>query len=300
MTTLRLGMIGLDTSHTEDFAARLNEPSAAGHVPGGRIVVGFPGGSPDFGRSAERVEGYTRLLREKYGVTMLASPREVAEQSDAVLHTSVDGRVHLEQFRQIAPLKRPVFLDKPFATTSADAQAIAGLAREHGTPLFSSSSLRFAGALQSALASAEAGRIIGADFFGPMQLQPTQPGFFWYGIHTAEMLYATLGTGCRSVRVVSSADHDIAIGTWADGRLGIIRGNRAGNKTFGGTIHRERASQWVDVNAGRAPDAGLTEAILAFFHGGPAPVALAETLELIRFLEAANDSRDHGGRDVIL
>ena len=300
MSLLRLGLIGLDTSHVEAFAAKLNDPSNPEHVPGGRIVAGFPGGSPDFALSADRVGGFTRTLREKYGVALLGSPREVAAAVDAVLHTSVDGRVHLAQFREIADLRRPVFMDKPFAVTSADARAMAALARERGVPLFSSSSLRFAGPLQAALADAAGGRIIGAEFFGPLHLQPTQPGFFWYGVHAADMLDAALGAGCVRVRVVATADHEVAVGTWRDGRIGLVRGDRAGNKAFGGVIHREHANQWVDATTGRAPDYGLTVAIMAFFQGGPPPVALDEMVEVVRFLEAANESRDHGGREVEL
>lgn len=300
MKTLRLGLIGLDTSHVEGFAALINDSSNPDHVPGGRIIAGYPGGSPDFPLSINRVEGYTQKLRESYQVKMLATPREVAAAVDAVIHTTVDGRVHLAQFTEIAPLRRPTFLDKPFATTSADARAIAELARQHGTPLFSSSSLRYAGALVAALADHSGGKVTGADFFGPLHLQPSQPGFFWYGIHTAEMLYATLGRGCVSVRVTASADHEVATGIWSDGRLGVIRGYRTGNNSFGGVIHRENTTQYVDVAAGQRPDVGLTQAMMRFFHGGPTPVALDETVELIRFLEAANESRAHGGREVTL
>ncbi|MFI5335364.1 MAG: Gfo/Idh/MocA family protein [Opitutales bacterium] len=300
MSLLRLGLVGLDTSHVEGFAHLLNEPQSPDHIPGGRIVAAYPGGSPDFPLSADRVQGYTEKLRDKFGVAMLGSPAEVAATVDAVLHTTVDGRAHLAQFADIAPHRRPVFLDKPFAVTSADARAIAELARRHQTPLFSSSSLRFAGALQAALADAAGGPIFGAEFFGPLHLQPTQPGFYWYGIHTAEMLYAALGTGCVNVRVVATPDHELAIGNWRDGRIGQIRGNRAGSNVFGGVVHREKASQWVDVASGTRPDVGLTRAIMEFFRGGPAPVALDETLELIRFLEAANESRAQGGRTVAL
>jgi len=300
MPILRIGLIGLDTSHVEAFAAKLNDPQNVEHVPGGRIVAGFPGGSPDFALSTDRVGGFTKTLREKYGVAMLGSPREVAEAVDAVLHTSVDGRVHLAQFQEIAPLRRPVFMDKPFATTSADARAIAALAREHQVPVFSSSTLRFAGPLQAALADGAGGKIIGAEFFGPLYLQPTQPGFFWYGVHTADMLYAALGAGCERVRVVSTPDHDVAIGTWRDGRIGIIRGDRAGTKVFGGIIHRENSTQWIDATTGRPPDFGLTLAVMAFFQGAPPPVTLDEMVEVVRFLEAANESRDHNGREVTL
>jgi predicted dehydrogenase len=297
---LKIGVIGLDTSHVEGFASLLHDTSNPDHVPGGRIVAGFPGGSPDFPLSATRVAGYTQKLRDEHGVTMFGSPREVAAAVDAILHTTVDGRIHREQFAEIATFHKPVFLDKPFAVTSQDARAIAAMARENKTPLFSSSSLRFAGALQTALGDVRGGKIIGADFFGPLKLQPTQPGFFWYGIHTAEMLYAALGAGCVRVRVTATEHHEVAVGTWRDGRIGIIRGNRAGNDSFGGIIHREKASQWVDVAAGRRPDAGLTLAIMDFFRGGSPPVALDETVEIIRFLEAANESRDHAGREVEL
>lgn len=299
-TPLKIGLIGLDTSHVEGFASLLHDAKNPDHVPGGRIVAGFPGGSADFPLSISRVPGYTQKLRDEHGVTMLGSPREVAAAVDVIIHTTVDGRIHREQFAEIASFHKPVFLDKPFAVTSQDARAIAALARENHTPLFSSSSLRFAGALQTALADKSSGKIFGADFFGPLKLQPTQPGFFWYGIHTAEMLYATLGAGCARVRVTATNDHEVAVGTWRDGRIGVIRGNRAGNDSFGGVIHREKSSQWVDVAAGRRPDAGLTVAIMDFFRGGPPPIALDETVELIRFLEAANESRDHAGREVDL
>jgi predicted dehydrogenase len=299
-STLRIGLVGLDTSHVEGFASLLHDEKNPDFVPGGRIVAGFPGGSPDFPLSINRVAGYTQKLRDEHAVKMLESPRAVADAVDAVIHTTVDGRAHLAQFSEIAPARKPVFVDKPFAVTSADARAIVAVAEKHGTRFFSSSSLRFAGALQSAIADDAGGKIIGADMFGPLNLQPTQPGFFWYGIHTAEMLYASLGAGCVNVRAIRAADHEVAVGIWRDGRIGILRGNRAGNNAFGGVIHREKRDQYVNVDAGRRPDAGLTAAIMAFFKGGPPPVSPTETVELIRFLEAINESRENGGREVAL
>jgi len=300
MTNFKLGLIGLDTSHVEALASAFNDPKSPQAIPGARIEVAFPGGSPDFPLSIERMPRYTEALRDRYGVRMVGSPREVAETVDAVLLTSVDGRVHLRQFGEIAPLRRPTFLDKPFATTSADARAITALARQHRAPLFSSSSLRFAAALQAAVADAAGGPVTGADFSGPMALQPTQPGYFWYGIHTVEMIYTALGSGCESVRATGTDLHEVIVGRWRDGRLGVARGNRAGNGAFTGVIHREKADQWVDASAGRPPHHGLAHAIMDFFRGGAAPVTLDETVEIIRFLEAANESRANGGREVRL
>ena len=84
-TTLRLGMIGLDTSHAKAFTKLLNDPADAHHVPGGRVVAAYPGGSADFPLSIERVGGFTQELREHYGVSILETPEAVAEAVDALL-----------------------------------------------------------------------------------------------------------------------------------------------------------------------------------------------------------------------
>ena len=63
---LKIGMVGLDTSHVSAFASLLNDPSKPYHVPGGKVVVGFPGGSKDFEASYGRVEKFTAELRDKY------------------------------------------------------------------------------------------------------------------------------------------------------------------------------------------------------------------------------------------
>src|SRR5690606_23376271 len=151
------------------------------------------------------------------------SPEAVAEQADVIMLESVDGRVHLEQFRKIAPSGKPTFVDKPFAVTSQDARAIADLAREHNIPFMSCSSLRYAQALLEAIEDDAKGAVFGADAYGPMAIEPTQPGLFWYGIHSVDMIYAVLGQGCREVRAVTSEEHEFVVGVWNDGRVGTVR-----------------------------------------------------------------------------
>src|SRR5438876_11568423 len=96
---LRIGIIGCDTSHVIEFTERVNNPKAKGHVPGGKVVAAFKGGSQDIKSSASRVEGYTKTLQEKYGVKFYSSIEELCKNVDAVLLESVDGRPHLEQIK---------------------------------------------------------------------------------------------------------------------------------------------------------------------------------------------------------
>ena len=58
---IRIGMIGLDTSHVTAFTEIMHNAEAKGHVPGARVVAAFKGGSPDIPSSINRVEGYHRL-----------------------------------------------------------------------------------------------------------------------------------------------------------------------------------------------------------------------------------------------
>lgn len=293
-STLIIGMIGLDTSHCTAFTKLLNEPDNEYHVSGGKVTYAYPGGSPDFEMSYSGLERFTNTLRDEYGLQLLDSPEEVAERSDAILLTSVDGRIHLEQFRKIAPYRKPVFIDKPFAVSTGDAIEMTRLAAEYGVPLLSASSLRYEQGLVDAL-SAEPTDIIGADCYGPMELQPTQPGLFWYGIHSAEMLYRILGRGCVQVTASTSDSHELVVGVWEDGRIGTIRGNRQGNKTFGAVIHRTKKSEFVDGDKHPKPKyAGLVEAAMALFQSGIPSIDPQETIEIIRFLEAANESRATG------
>lgn len=293
---LKLGMIGLDTSHVIAFAKLLNDPNHEYHIPGGRVTAAFPGGSPDFELSISRVQGYTDELRQNFGVRITESPEEVAESCDAILLESADGRVHAELFRRIAPYGKPVFIDKPFSVTYADAQDIAQTAKRYGISVMSCSALRYAEGLTEALVQGDAEQTItGADTFGPMAIVSPIPGFFWYGIHSAEMLYRILGKGCTKVTTFTSVDYDVIIGEWADGRKGTVRGNRTGNSSFGATVHFTKQSKFADVYANPKPYyASMLERVMHMFTTGKPDIDMDETLEIIRFIEAANESRELG------
>ena len=294
MSELGIGIIGLDTSHVTAFTKLLNDDGPYS-VHGGKVVAAFPGGSADFELSRSRVEKFTKELREQYGVQIVHSPRAVAEQVDAILLESVDGRVHLEQFKEVAPFGKPVFIDKRLAVCYSEAEEIARLAAQYNVPWMSSSALRYAEGLTCILKNKENGEIIGVDCFGPMQLEATQPGLFWYGIHCAEVLFTVLGSGCTEVRVTSNNDHDVVTGLWEDGRIGAIRGNRKGNSQFGALVHCEKASCLADFRADEKPlYAGLLEQVMLFFTGRKSPIDAAETLQIIQFIESANRSRDTG------
>jgi hypothetical protein len=293
MKTYRIGMVGLDTSHVTAFASLLHESSHEYHVPGGRIVAAYPGGSPDFDLSANRVAAFTDELRDKYAVEIVDSISALRGKCDAIMLESIDGRVHLPQFREVAEWGIPVFIDKPLALSRDEAQEMANLAAEKGVRVTSASAIRFAEKFQAALAAGGEDPVTGGDFFGPMHFVEKCPGYFWYGIHSAEMLFAVMGAGCREVLATREDKQDVLVGRWSDGRLGTVRGNRTGNNGFGGVIHCASKSISFDVSDGKKPYyASLLEKVIPFFHGEGEVVAPVEMVEVIAFLEAANRSAD--------
>ncbi|QNK60862.1 Gfo/Idh/MocA family oxidoreductase [Paenibacillus sp. PAMC21692] len=289
-------MIGLDTSHAPEFAALLSDSLLPGHVPGGSIVAAYPGEpSADLAVSYGRVERITDELKHRFGVPIVDSAEAVAEQCDAVMILSVDGRVHLELFKRIAPYGKPVFIDKPFAVSSSEAAEMFEIAARYQVPLMSCSSLRYTDELVAELQRDDTEAILGADCYGPIEFEPPLPGYYWYGIHTVEMLYRIMGKGCVSVTVTSNEGYDCMVGVWQDGRIGTVRGNRQGNWQYGALIHRQSTASLVDIRLeGNSIYAGLLSRIMHSFQTGKPDVEAEETIEIIRFLECANESRQSG------
>jgi predicted dehydrogenase len=293
---LRIGMIGLDTSHVIVFAKAFNDPKSADHVVGGKITAAFKGGSADIETSASRVEGYTKQLTETYGVKLFDSIEELAKNVDAIMIESVDGRPHLDQFRRTLAAKKPVFIDKPLAGSLRDGLEIARLAKAHGIPVFSSSSLRYGPEpLEPKLA--KIGALKSVYSVGPATYDKTHPDLFWYGIHAVEALYTVMGPGCVSLVRTKTADADVVTGVWADGRVGTMQGNRNGFTGYGLTII---GAKGVATAGEKHSYRGLLTEVMKFFQTGISPVPLDTTIEILAFMEAADESKRRGGVPVTI
>lgn len=288
-TPLRIGLIGLDTSHAGSFSEVLNGPNS--HQSAARVVCAYPGGAPDWDLSWSRIEGITAQVKG-LGVEILRTPEAVAESCDLIFITEVDGRMHPQLLERVISQGKPVFVDKPFATNLKDAKQMLALAESRGVPLMSCSALRYGQALTRALADTSGGAITGVDVFGPMALQDAAPGLLWYGIHGIEMVVRVMGTGCKEIQAVRCENGEIHTMTWADGRLATYRGLRKSHSGFGAVIHREKSFQMIDLAAGgQSYYVDMLEAILRSLPQGRSDVPPTEMLEVVRLLETGNQAR---------
>jgi predicted dehydrogenase len=293
---IRVGVVGVDTSHAVAFTKILNAPDAAGDLAGIKVVAAYPVGSPDIESSRTRVDEYTKQLRDA-GVEIVDSIPALLKKVDAVLIESVDGRPHLDQVRPVFAAGKPVFIDKPIAGSLVDAIVIAELGAEHKVPWFSASALRFGPSVEKLKKDPKVGDILGCDAWSPCSLEKSHPDLFWYGIHGCEMLYAFMGPGCESVTRTHTEGTDFVTGVWKDGRVGTFRGTRLGSHGYGAVVFGSKGNGDVLKFEGYEP---LLAQIATFLKTGKAPVTPEEMIEVMTFMEAADESKRQGGASVKL
>lgn len=292
----RVGMIGLDTSHSIAFSKVLNDAAAAPEYGGYKVVAAYPHGSKDIKSSVDRIPGYTEDAK-KLGVAIVASIEELLKQVDVVLLETNDGRLHLEQALPVLKAGKRLFIDKPVAASLKDAVAIYEAAKKYDVPVFSSSSLRYTKSAQEIAQGKIIGKVLGAETFSPCKLEPTHPDLFWYGIHGVELLYTVMGKGCKTVVRIQTPDTDLVAGTWEDGRIGTFRGLRGGKTDYGG---RAFGSNKIAEIGGYEGYNALLVQIAEFFNSGKPPVSAEDTIEIFAFMEAADESKRKKGVPVSL
>jgi predicted dehydrogenase len=264
-------------------------------VAGVRIVAAFPGGS-DIAASRDRRAKFTDAIKAM-NIELVDSIPALLDKVDVVLLESVDGRQHLEQLRPVFKAGKPVFIDKPLAASLADALAIADLAERSKTPWFTSSALRFSPHTQAARTDPRIGEIIGCSAWSPCHLEPTHADLYWYGVHGVETLYTIMGTGCETVSRTHTDGADIAVGVWKGGRVGTFRGIREGKEDYGAIVFGKKGIGEAGHFEGYRP---LVVEIVKFFKTRQTPVDPKETIEMMVFMEAADESQRQGGKPVKL
>lgn len=210
---------------------------------------------------------------EKFGVTPCATLQELCEKSDVILVLAPsDPDKHLPYAKEVLPFGKPTYIDKTFAPDLATAKEILTLAEQYGTPLFSSSALRYATELE--------------EIAGSRQLAITGSGRTAdeYLVHQAEMLVKTLHTGAKKARAmqmglltvfeIAYEDDRRATMTFSPNALPFTLLAEGGEKP-----------RWRQVKSDFFP--ALLQDILRFYESGSVSFDVAETVEIMAIREKA-------------
>jgi predicted dehydrogenase len=281
----KLGMIGLDTSHSVVFP-KLTQGKEEKVVDKLQVVscMRFP--TPF---QTEEGQDQRQKTLEEMGIPVTRSFEEAVRGVDGILLEINDPSFHLEYFEKAAALGLPVFIDKPLADNLENGAKIFRLARKKNVKVWSSSSLRFTPEIVACAAKVKAPTLV--HVYGYLGKASSGSSLVWYGVHTFEMLMTLMGGGAKSVFAREDACGVVSIIEYDGGRRGIVECNSIGRKYGGAAQCGEEAANFL--NAG-SPYPSLIKALQAFFVDGVIPVPLEETLEIQAMMEAAVKSLESG------
>lgn len=307
---MRIGAIGIDSSHTPVFTNRINALHKEGKTKCQVTAFWDPGhhewqhpAGPE--QSAKDVAKW-REDTLKEGAKQVNSIDELLSQVDGVMVLNINGHRHLELAVPSLAKGMPTYIDKPLTCSIDQAKALLAMSRQYKARAYSASSLRFITEIPK-IDKEKVGNIVAIDAFGNGEVLDMMPDLWHYGCHSIEMVDAIMlhfgqsGPGKHAAKRVSavktgnatSGYHLIDI-EYHDGKLARIRMDRNGAWAFGATIHGTKGIAQFVVDF--APVySRLVEGMVRFFEGGEAPVDLRAIVESVAIMQLGNESIARGG-----
>lgn len=209
---------------------------------------------------------------EKFGVTRCDTLTELCEKSDAIIILApTDPDKHLVYAKTVLPYGKPTYVDKTFAPSTAEAQEIIALAKQCGTPVFSTSALRYASELSmienpTAMFVTAGGKILSE-----------------YLVHPIEMVVTVFGGDFTSVRADGEEGKSVCWQiTFADGRYAtVVFGACIGTTLY---LSNGRNENYTPVQSSFFTT--LMGNMIDLFEGGAPAVSFEETLCVMRLRDA--------------
>lgn len=223
----------------------------------------------------------------KFQVAQAKNQQELIDCCDCIVVLSPDNPEQHEALAALA-LKsgKPVYVDKTFAMELAQADRMFNLAEQHGTPMFSTSALRYAkeldwlpdnGVVQAEVAFASAR--------GPGRFEN-------YAIHQIEMIVRAMGPGAARCIAVGTDNAPVVCFEYADGRSAAMNhlpwagfSLAVQDNTGHGAELAVQANFWD----------GFVDSLLRFFDTGKPPVPRAETCAAVAMVEAGMKALENPG-----
>jgi predicted dehydrogenase len=286
---IRVALIGLDTSHTIEFARLMVDPECSNEK---RITGLKPTRCLRFNTPFQAEEGLNSRQKtlEGWGVKVTTDFNEAVGDCDAIMLEINDPAYHLEYFEKCVNLGKPIFLDKPMADTIENGKKIFDYVKSKNLKVFSASSLRHTRDMLRAIKNIPSPSL--ATVYGPLGIAPAGSSVVWYGVHAFEMLEKIMGPGAQSVQCVRDEAGTICVVRYPDKRRGVVELTEE-VYTYGGTIRNKEKSESYFADMSWMYYDEVKE-IEEFFRTGNSPVKIEETLEIMAMLDAAEKSYQSG------
>lgn len=286
MASLRVGLIGVNSSHASAFASLL----ARGAIPDAHLAWVWGGEL-----RADQPDAPT--LANRYSIPSVAeSPTSHLACTDLVLvvDDTGGGGLHIQLATPFVAAGIATFVNKPMSLDVSSARELFALASTTSAPVMSCSALRYASEIASSRDSMAAlGTLSSLVSVGPGE-------WYYYGIHAVEQLYAVVGPGVEWVQRTVLPARDVAVLSYADGPVAVVETLRDASYAFHLTAHGESGVHTVSVADFDAFHRGQLAAACEMARTGTPPIAPSETLEILGVLRAGVLSGERGGARVMV
>jgi len=259
--------IGFIDYYLDEFHAN-KYPSWIEKASGGTMKVAYAYGKIDSPNGISNAEWC-----RSHGVELLDTIEEVVERSDYLIVLSPDNPEFHEELSEL-PLKsgKPTYIDKTFAPNRAAAERMFRLAEQHGTPMYSTSALRYAAEYTS------------DPQFEAETISSWGPGLFdTYAIHQIEPIVALMGAGAKRVMFTGTDASPALLIDFGNGRQASLHHfgwecpfMMAVKYAEGLTVVKKVESNFFEL---------FIENMVAFFRTSIPAVASSETLSVIAIIE---------------
>lgn len=219
----------------------------------------------------------------KFGVEKCASAAEVVEKSDCIVVLSPDNPEQHEHLCEVALRSgKPVYVDKTFAPDAETSRRLIRLAEDSGTPMYSSSALRFADELLSYRtqgARASSCVVMGGGKFDV------------YLVHIAEMLVTVMGADICRVMATNTGLNPVFTVAFSDGRQGVLVQGESADIPFQMLVEQDGGAWFQPI----ASDffQSFIDSMLAFFDSKIPAVPHAQTQAVMALLDACKKAVKH-------
>jgi len=274
---LRIGIIGAENSHTIGFGRMFNTDKK---FPAAEVKYVW-GETDEFARNAAEKGNIPNIVKD---------PGEMLGKIDALIVDHRHARYHLEAATPFIKEGIPTFVDKPFCYRAAEGEKFLELARKHGTPVTSYSSIAHSASSFDIKEQVEAMEGINQVVrSGPVEMDSKYGGIFFYGVHIVQPLMYIFGEDIERVRVTRNGQTGSANLVYKDGLfVTLILKNKAyGWETF---VETEDGLIEVKSRVEESDPALCYTDMVEMFRTGKEPRSHQSILNCVRVLEALEKS----------
>lgn len=282
---IKIAMIGLDTSHSVEFTRRLQSETCEEHlkIDGMKVISCFKFLTPFTNKKI--LDKRTEQL-ESLGVLVTEDFDEALLSCDAIMLEINDPSFHLEYFKKVMSLNKPIFIDKPLASSYEEGKLIYSLAKDNNTKVFSSSSLRYSDNLLKALVEVPNPEQV--YLYGPLGNPPVGSGIIWYGVHAFEMLERAIPSKAHSIELIKDNKGVVIFVNYSDSKRAIIELTE-NTSLYGGTLKNKDKAHSFLVDTSKIYTEQL-KVIKDFFTSKGESETLDSSLEIIKLLDASDEA----------